>query len=203
MARKFADHEKEQIRAKLQEHGRELFSKYGLKKTSIEEITKSVGIAQGSFYLFYSSKEELYFDLLEQEEEDIQRKLASIIGNERPTRQTWSKVLKEAIRLIDENPFIRQIYLENQYELLMRKLPMERLEKHFQKDLAQLPMIRQWQQKGWIIHEQPEVIISLLRALILLTLHKKEMGEYYEETMDLFIRFIVQGLIPGEEQDHD
>lgn len=203
MARKFADHEKEQIRAKLQEHGRELFSKYGLKKTSIEEITKSVGIAQGSFYLFYSSKEELYFDLLEREEEDIQRKLASNFGNDRPTRQTWSKFLKEAIRLIDENPFIRQIYLENQYELLMRKLPMERLEKHFQKDLAQLPMIRQWQQKGWIIHEKPEVIISLLRGLILLTLHKKEMGEYYEETMDLFIRFIVQGLIPGEEQDHD
>ena len=52
MARGFTEREKEIIRNDLINTGRELFGTYGLKKTSIEDLTKAVGIAQGSFYTF-------------------------------------------------------------------------------------------------------------------------------------------------------
>ena len=37
----------------------------GMKKTSVEQLTKAVGIAKGSFYKFYESKEMLFFAVLE------------------------------------------------------------------------------------------------------------------------------------------
>ena len=36
-----------------------------LKKTSVDQLTKAVGIAKGSFYKFYESKEILFFAVLE------------------------------------------------------------------------------------------------------------------------------------------
>lgn len=36
-----------------------------MKKTSVDQLTKAVGIAKGSFYKFYESKEMLFFAVLE------------------------------------------------------------------------------------------------------------------------------------------
>jgi AcrR family transcriptional regulator len=63
MPRGFSDREKELIHDSLLMKGRELFINYGLKKTSIADLCREAGIALGSFYIFYSSKEEkLYFE---------------------------------------------------------------------------------------------------------------------------------------------
>lgn len=36
-----------------------------MKKTSVDQLTRAVGIAKGSFYKFYESKEMLFFAVLE------------------------------------------------------------------------------------------------------------------------------------------
>ena len=37
----------------------------GMRKTSVEQLTEAVGIAKGSFYKFFPSKELLFFAVLE------------------------------------------------------------------------------------------------------------------------------------------
>src|SRR5215208_3064924 len=66
MPKGFSDREKELIRTNLLEKGKIYFGTYGLKKTNVEDLTSAVGISKGAFYLFYNSKEELFFELLEQ-----------------------------------------------------------------------------------------------------------------------------------------
>ena len=61
MPKGFTDSEKERISAAILREGRQLFSQYGLKKTSIGEITSAVGISQGAFYLFFGSKRNCTF----------------------------------------------------------------------------------------------------------------------------------------------
>ena len=73
MARGFTERERDIIRNDLIETGRELFGTYGLKKTSIEDLTTGVGIAQGSFYTFFKSKEELYLEVIDREGELIKQ----------------------------------------------------------------------------------------------------------------------------------
>jgi len=63
MPRAFKEEEKEKIRGKLLEAGRACFLRYGLKKTTIEDVVQPAGIAKASFYLFFDSKESLFVEL--------------------------------------------------------------------------------------------------------------------------------------------
>lgn len=55
---------KEIQRQYLLEKGKELMLKYGIKKTTIDDIVNASGIAKGTFYLYFSSKEEFFTRLL-------------------------------------------------------------------------------------------------------------------------------------------
>ena len=50
----------------------DIFSKTGYKATGISEIAKQAGVAVGSFYNYYDSKEAIFLDVYVDElEEDI------------------------------------------------------------------------------------------------------------------------------------
>ncbi|MFC2096044.1 TetR/AcrR family transcriptional regulator, partial [Candidatus Bipolaricaulota bacterium] len=63
MPRAFTATEKETIRDKLMEAGRNCFLRYGMKKTTLDDLVKPAGIAKASFYLFFDSKESLYLEI--------------------------------------------------------------------------------------------------------------------------------------------
>ena len=46
--------------ARILDSAERLFRRYGVKRTSIEDVAREAGIAKGTFYLYYSSKEELF-----------------------------------------------------------------------------------------------------------------------------------------------
>jgi AcrR family transcriptional regulator len=64
MAKHFSEIEKQLIKKRLLVEGKELFENYGIKKTSVDKIVDQVGIAKGSFYNFYASKESMVYDLI-------------------------------------------------------------------------------------------------------------------------------------------
>ena len=55
----FTDYETEQLRKALLKETRHCAVTLGMKKTSVDQLTKAVGIAKGSFYKFFESKEML------------------------------------------------------------------------------------------------------------------------------------------------
>ena len=61
----FTDYETEQLCRALLKETRHCAVTLGMKKTSVDQLTKAVGIAKGSFYKFYESKEMLFFAVLE------------------------------------------------------------------------------------------------------------------------------------------
>lgn len=199
MPKAFSEDEKDIINNKLIEAGKDLFARFGLKKTGIKDITEAVGISQGSFYSFYSSKEELYFAILESEEEKIQEEiLESDIFTGEITAESFKEFLIKGFQLVDNNKMLKRLYQDQgEYQQIVRKLPVEKIEGHINKDTEKLmPLITSLQQKGKIIEENPEVISGLLRSLFLLSLHKEEIGEdIYPETIELLIELISRGLI--------
>ena len=63
MGKAFSEDEKEKIKENIMNTAIELFHNNGLKSLSISELTKRVGIAQGSFYNFWKDKDSLIIDL--------------------------------------------------------------------------------------------------------------------------------------------
>jgi len=195
LSKGFTNEEKEIIHERLLTKGKELFERFGLQKTTISQLTKAVGIAQGTFYLFHSSKEELYFTILEQEEEKLKSTILEHITSPM-TADAFKQLLLHSIKTIEENPFIQQLFQQNEMERLVRKLPSERMEKHINKDTEDLtPLVKLWQSEGTMESVRPEVVSGAFRSFIFLALHQKEIGEeIYWETMELMAESLANRL---------
>lgn len=187
MTKKFTPSEKERIENLLFQVGKDFFGRFGLRKTSIRELTRAAGIGQGTFYHFFSSKEELYFRLLEQEERALQK---SFLENWGPDPESFKNAFLNAFKEIENNPILQQLYLEDEYQNLLKKLPPELIEEHIERDHKTLSSISQF-----FPHHNPNAIAGLFRALFLISLHKKEIGsQNYQETLDLLLDLVAQGL---------
>ena len=198
MPRPFNEEEKTQIRAKLLTEGKDLFIRFGLKKTGIAELTEAAGISQGAFYLFFNSKEELYFAILEQEEQVIRERFLKWLGKAEPlNRSKFREFLRLALQVLEENPLLRRLWLEKEFDDLLNKLPSSLMEQHTTRDTEVLePLIKHWQEAGYMVEGSPEVIAGVIRALFLLPLHYQEIGEdLFPEVLDKYINFISNGLI--------
>lgn len=198
MASKFSQQEREYIYNQLLKSGRELFGNHGLSKTTISELTNQVGIAQGTFYHFFESKEALYFEIVEQEESYIREKLLNkVLLKGKLTKETFRDFLQQALQFLDESPILKQLFDQTTMNQLMRKLPYEKLEGNQKGDIDFLvPYIEKWQAAGIMNQLSPDIIVSIIRSLIILSLQKELIGESnYKPTMDHLVQFISDGLI--------
>ncbi|WP_314059734.1 TetR/AcrR family transcriptional regulator [uncultured Vagococcus sp.] len=75
----FSEDEKELLRSKLRLKCEESWALHGYKKTSISELTASIGISTGAFYLLYPSKEELFCETLARVQEQLTTTLRQVI----------------------------------------------------------------------------------------------------------------------------
>lgn len=85
MGKAFTEEEKIKIKESIMETALDLFHEKGTKSLSISELTKRVGIAQGSFYNFWKDKESLVIDLMAyrsiQKLENIEKEFSNSLTN--------------------------------------------------------------------------------------------------------------------------
>ncbi len=196
MPKSFSEKEMTIIREKLLKKGKEFFTTIGLKKTSISDLTDAVGIAKGSFYRFFQSKEELYFVLLENEDQFVEELQNELLNSDLSAKEVLKQLFTKSFELVNRNPIMKRLYETNEYELLYRKLPQEVLIQHQQNDLARsLNFITHFQKNGNLKDIDPKIITGLFRGIFLITLHKKEIGfDIFDDVFALLIDLISDGL---------
>lgn len=59
-----SEEQRESQRKKILAKGKELMLQYGIKKTTVDDIVNACGIAKGTFYLYFSSKEDFFCRLI-------------------------------------------------------------------------------------------------------------------------------------------
>ncbi|MFK3938009.1 TetR/AcrR family transcriptional regulator [Alkalihalobacillus sp. NPDC078783] len=108
MAKGFTEQQKVTIHNKLLEECKESWQRYGFKKTSIDDICKSVGISKGAFYIFFDTKEALFYQTFKTIQdrlyEDVESKLAAMSN-----KFGVAEALKQIYRVYNECTFIYDI----------------------------------------------------------------------------------------------
>ncbi|MGZ4857201.1 MAG: TetR/AcrR family transcriptional regulator [Methanobacterium sp.] len=200
MPKAWSEEEKQLIRKTLINEGKKLFEKYGLQKTTVDEIVQAAQISKGSFYLFYQSKEELYFDVLETVENEFREKMfENTFKTGENKLESFKSFLNQMIELLTTMPLYQQINSSN-YELLLRKLPEEKLQKHLQNDQEDVSKyFIYWMDQGWMRKVDIEALNGLLVSLLYLVIHRDDFEETnFETTKELWIDAIASYLIIKE-----
>ncbi|OJE51555.1 TetR family transcriptional regulator [Bacillus proteolyticus] len=199
MAR-ISSEQRKQIHENLLFKSKELFIQYGFSKTSIDDIVNACGIAKGSFYSYYSSKEELFYAVLRKEEEVKNTIISEIMCESLPPKELLIRFFELSFKTIEQNPFLQSLYQRGEYDRIVKRLPKELLDKHAKEDLdSSLAFVKFLQEKG-VTEDDPEVLIGLFRTTILIPLHRQEIGEpTFSKMMKKMIECLSDGLTKHKE----
>jgi len=190
MATAFTAEEKEVIRKKLHKVAKECLQRYGVKKTTVNQMAAMVDISKGSFYNFYSSKEMLFFTVLEEYQIDVMNRLTEQLGME--TKIDTNRLVQLLYDFYQDfrYSFMYTIFKNHEMELLLRKLPKEVIINHH---LIDDRMVKKIVSRINIKENvSVEIVSALFRTIAMTILHIEEIGE---EQFDTTLKLVIQGVV--------
>lgn len=192
MPKSYSEQEREYIRKRLKEEAAICLARYGVRHTTVDEIVKRVNIPKGTFYLFYKSKELLLFEVIQEQQEEVNRELYQAISEIAGSSFSADRLTDVIFGFYKktEEMLILKLLDVGEVELLARRLPREVVEGHFQDDtdtiekmLALFPVKKEVDTKA---------VSAAFHAIYFATLHKAEIGE---EQYDAALRMLIYGVV--------
>lgn len=182
----------------IYDSAKKLFSTKGFKETNISEITKTAGMAVGTFYNYYSSKEKLFMDIFLEENAKMKQACFQSLNLEQPPIKVIDQMIKLNVAGIKSNPILREWYNKSVFEKLEQVYREENgidtvdfLYDNF------LELITLWQKQDKIRKDiDSKMIMLVFAAVINVDTHKEEIGiEYFPELLHLMTELIMKGLM--------
>ena len=190
MATAFTSEEKEVIRKKLHKVAKECLQRYGVKKTTVDQMAAMADISKGSFYNFYSSKEMLFFAVLEEYQIDVMDRLTEQLDMEAKIDTNRLVQLLYDFYQDFRYSFMYTIFKNHEMELLVRKLPKEAITNHH---LIDDRMVKKIVSRINIRENvSVEIVSALFRTIAMTILHIEEIGE---KQFDTTLKLVIQGVV--------
>ena len=196
MATAFTAEEKEVIRKKLHKVAKECLQRYGVKKTTVDQMAAMVDISKGSFYNFYSSKEMLFFAVLEEYQIDVMNRLTEQLGME--VKIDTNRLVQLLYDFYQDfrYSFMYTIFKNHEMDLLVRKLPKEAITNHH---LIDDRMVKKIVSRINIRENiSVEIVSALFRTIAMTILHIEEIGE---KNFDTTLKLVIQGIVEQITED--
>lgn len=203
MPRSFNEEETAKIRTALMKKGKTLFTRAGLRKTTVDDLVREAGIAKGSFYKFFPSKEYLYMEILEAEERELKERLTEQFQEGKdPGSEDLKRFFTGFIDYMEEEPLFLKMFGENALEQLLLKLPAEKLEEHMRGDEDwSRALLASLQGSGFLPQMKTDVFAALMRGIFILFTQKGVIGESsFRESLDFLLDALAEKIVrTGEE----
>jgi len=190
----FTEEEKSMVRNKLIEAAKGFLATTGIKKTTVEELSRAAGISKGAFYLFYDSKEILFLDALESIQRKIHDTIISDIKSQENKKDGFVQVIKTMFT--DFRPILNVLSNE-EYEVLLRRVPQDRINQHIEMDDMSSRLFTEELSGNKV---DPEVLSAALRMLMLGMMHQKEVGPHAEQAFDYLLDAVADKIFSEEQR---
>lgn len=200
MAIAFTADERERIRALLLDAGEDLFASQGLKKTSLDELVAPAGVAKGSFYAFFDSKEALYAAVMVRRAPLIAERLAPALAAPADVDGV-AALLREFTDVLTTDPFYRRLLTHpDELRAVARRVAPEdiaRVGPHLVTPLTDY--IERGQRDGLLVADiAPETVMGVMRSAGLIVMNRELFGEDYPRVLDATVLTLARGLTTGE-----
>jgi AcrR family transcriptional regulator len=182
-----------------------IFSKFGFKKTTIEDIAQALGKGKSSIYYYFRSKEEIYKEVISREAAIIREALYSrvILTDDHPKAKLRNYVLirmRSMHEMANFNEALRNDYLK-------KFAFVEKIREKYDKEEHR--MIRDILQEGinkkvFRLKETEFAAMAFLTAMkgleVTLFIKKEHTIENLEQRLDEMLEIIFYGLVTHKKQ---
>ncbi|EPY2271863.1 TetR/AcrR family transcriptional regulator [Clostridium sporogenes] len=178
--------------------GKELFSSNGFKDTNISDITKMAGIGVGTFYKYYSSKEELFLEIYLKENEKLKMSIMDFVELDGDPVKMVKDIIAKNLDGMKSNPILKEWYNKDLFSKLEKEFCKLGGMKNINElmDSSTLELIKFWKSKGKLRDDiEDNMILAIFRAIPYIDIHKEELGvEYFPRILEYLAEFIMKGL---------
>lgn len=178
--------------------GRELFYSKGFKETNVSDIAKMAGIGVGTFYNYYSSKEELFLEIYIKENEDLKKRMVESIDLNDDPVSLVTKLVAQNISAMNSNLILKEWYNRELFSKLeqyfYKQGGLESIDKFMHSGKAEL--IKRWKSEGKIRDDlDDEMIMAIFNSILYIDIHKSEIGiQHFPQILYYITEFIMKGL---------
>ena len=192
----------EDKRKLLYDCAKELFGIKGFKDTNISEITQKAGVAVGTFYKYYPSKEKLFMDIFLEENVKLKKRFLKSLDLTQSPLEIMRQMMALNAEGMNTNPILREWY---------NKSVFEKIEKLYREENGIqvvdflydtfLKLVNEWQAQGKMRKDiDSKMIMMVFAAIINIDTHKEEIGiEYFPQLLALIAELIMKGLMDCSE----
>lgn len=196
MPKIYSDIEKQNIVKRLKEEANECMKLYGVKKTTVDELVKRVGIPKGTFYLFYKSKELLLFDVLlelhDKVEGGMHAEMTEALQSEKEifNANFLTNLFYKYIIMVSETCLIK-LMMGDELPYLISKLPDDVVREHLSHDDDFMEQIFSEFPNAEKIDKA--TVSGALRAICMMLAFRREIGEKnFESSIYLLIKGVME-----------
>jgi AcrR family transcriptional regulator len=190
-------------KADILKYGRELFSYKGFKDTNISEITKMAGIATGTFYNYYPSKDKLFMEIYLEENAKLKKDIMESVNLEESPINVMKEITFLNLKGMTSNPILKEWYNREVFTRIEQSFREENgLESVSFLYSSFSEIVKKWQIDGKVRNDiEAEMIMAIFSALVIVETHKEEIGlKYFPQVLDYLAEFTMKGLMDSSEK---
>ncbi|MBD3194986.1 MAG: TetR family transcriptional regulator [Candidatus Lokiarchaeota archaeon] len=185
-------------KATLKKCGRKLFSSKGFKDTKVAEITDMAGMATGSFYRYYKSKDHLFIEIFLEENVKLKKKITDQVDLNSDPMTIIKQMMFLNQKGMSENPILNEWYNTEIFSKIEQKYRKE--EGIEQMDFLYdqfVDIVKDWQDNKIMRNDiDTEMIMAIFSAIINIDTHKDEIGiQYFPQVLEYLVEFVIKGLM--------
>lgn len=188
--------DRQEKRRALFDAARELFLEHGFKNTNISGITNKAEVAVGTFYTYFDSKEQIFCEVYDAENERNKRQIVAQIDRSQPPKVVVRQFLDAVRRTCSHNKILAEWYTNSPISQLLARKYAHDDKHHFFAYSFLVDQIKHWRETGQFRHDiSLETMLALFHTLIVIDNHKDEVGiGHYPDILELLAEFVTDGL---------
>lgn len=187
-------------KAAIYKSAKEVFEKKGFRDAGVAEIMERAGMATGTFYNYYPSKDTLFMQIFSDENVKLKNRLLAQIDTDADPISVMREVMIKNRQGMLENPILREWYNRDVFQKIERNF---REENHIEQvDFLYdrfIVLIEKWQRERKLRSDiSAGMIMALFGAVISVEMHKEEIGlQFFPQLIMYMVEFIMKGLMEG------
>lgn len=132
-----------EIRDQIIETASRIFSKYGFRKTTMDEIARLMGKGKSSIYYYFKNKEEIYEAVIDRETEILRRELVRAISQADTPQEKLRRFVEVRMRIFSK---LSNVYNAIRTEVVAHLASIEKFRQKY--DREEIHMLQDILQEG-------------------------------------------------------